>query len=119
MKNRIIASWFINAISFFAVSKIVSGMKFENFISILLAGIVLGIVNATLKPFFVIISLPLSVLTLGVFLLIINGMVLEIVAAVVPGFLISSFWSAILGSVLLSIFSMIIMHILFPKRRVA
>jgi putative membrane protein len=92
MKRRIIASWIINAISFFIVSQIVVGMQFENFVSVLLAGIVLGIVNATLKPLFIVISFPISV---------------------------PSFWTAIWGSILLSIVSMIIMHVLFPRRRIA
>ncbi|MEA3312978.1 MAG: phage holin family protein [Caldisericota bacterium] len=119
MKRRIIASWIINAISFFIVSQIVAGMQFENFVSILLAGIVLGIVNATLKPLFIVISLPISVLTLGLFLIIINAIMLEIVVAIVPGFSLVSFWTAIWGSILLSIVSMIIMHVLFPRRRTA
>ncbi len=117
MKSRIVASWIINAISFFVVSKIVPGIHFRDFVSILLAGVVLGIVNATLKPFFIIISLPISVLTLGIFFFVVNGIVLETVATLVPGFSIASFWTAVWGSVLLSISNMIITHILFPERK--
>ena len=117
MKSRIIASWIINAISFFVISKILPGIQFKGFMSVLLAGIALGIANAMLKPFFIIISLPISIVTLGIFLFIINGIVLEIVAAVVPGFSISSFWTAVWGSIILSISNMIIIHILFPEKR--
>ncbi len=119
MLARILTSWMINMISFFIVSRLLHGFKFSNFWSLVAAGILLGIVNATFKPIFVIISLPIDILTLGLFLFIINGIVIEIVAMLDPGFMVSSFYDAIIGAVLLSIFSIIIDRLLLPHRRIA
>ena len=115
MLIRILTSWMINAISFFMVSRILQGFKFSNFWSLILAGVLLGIVNATLKPIFVIVSLPISIFTFGLFLLIINGLMLEIVAVMDFGFKISSFWDAFWGAILLSLFNVLITKILFPN----
>jgi putative membrane protein len=112
---RILASLIINSISFYFVSIILHGFHFDSFWSLILAGILLGIANATIKPLLLFISLPLDVVTFGLFLLIVNGLVLEIVAAFDFGFKISSFWDAMVGSVLLSLFSMLITAILFPQ----
>jgi putative membrane protein len=116
MLRKIFASWAINTVSFFIVSRILRGFKFNSFWSIVLAGILLGIVNATVKPVLIVVSLPFTILSLGLFLFVINALILEIVAACDLGFKISSFWDAIVGSILLSLFSMIITQILFPNR---
>ncbi len=118
MVARILTSWTINIISFFIVSRIIHGFKFSNFSSLVIAGILLGIMNATLKPFFIVVSLPITVLTLGIFLLIINGILLEIISALDFGFRIYSFWDAFWGAILLSIFSSIITKILFPHKTI-
>jgi putative membrane protein len=71
----------------------------------LLAGLVLGVVNALLKPLLVVLTLPITVLTLGLFLLVINALLLWLAAAIVPGFRVRGFGPALLGALLLSIFS--------------
>ena len=114
---RIIASLLINSISFYIVSRILHGFQFDNFWSLILAAILLGIANATIKPFLLFISLPIDIVTFGLFVVILNGIVLEFVAAFDFGFKISSFWDAMVGSVLLSLFSMVITALLFPKHR--
>ncbi len=119
MVARILTSWAVNIISFFIVSRLLHGFKFSNFWSIVAAGILLGIVNATFKPVLIIVSLPVNILSLGLFLFVINGIIIEIVAVLDSGFTISSFWDAVVGSLLLSFFSMIITTILFPRNRTA
>ena len=114
---RVLSSWAINIVSFFVVSRILHGFRFENLWSLVLAGILLGICNAIVRPVLIFISLPIDVVTLGIFLFVINGVVLEIVAAFDSGFKISSFWDAMIGAVLLSVVSSIISWILFPPRR--
>lgn len=74
----------------------------------LLAAFILGIVNALIRPILIILSLPIQLLTLGLFTFIINGFMLWIVSRVVHGFYISGFWPAVLASILLSIGSSII-----------
>jgi len=74
----------------------------------LVAAFVLGLVNAVVRPLFVLLTLPITVVTLGVFLLVINGLLLWLVAAIVPGFHVNGFLGAVAGSVLLSIVSWIL-----------
>jgi len=80
-------------------------IRVEGFWAALVAAFVLGIINAILRPVLVFLTLPVTILTLGLFLLVINGLLLWLVAALVPGFQVSGFWGAVLGSVLISIVS--------------
>ncbi len=114
---RVLSSWAINIVSFFIVSRILHGFRFDNLWSLILAGVLLGICNAIVKPLLIVVSLPIDIITLGIFLFVINGIVLEIVAAFDFGFKISSFWDAMIGAILLSVISSIISWILFPPRR--
>jgi putative membrane protein len=74
----------------------------------LVAAFVLGLVNAVVRPLFVLLTLPITVVTLGVFLLVINGLLLLLVAAIVPGFHVNGFLGAVAGSVLISIVSWVL-----------
>jgi putative membrane protein len=74
----------------------------------LVAAFVLGLVNAVVRPLFVLLTLPITVVTLGVFLLVINGLLLWLVAAIVPGFHVNGFLGAVAGSILLSIVSWVL-----------
>jgi putative membrane protein len=80
-------------------------IRVEGFWAALVAAFVLGIINAILRPVLVFLTLPVTILTLGLFLLVINGLLLWLVAALVPGFQVNGFWGAVLGSVLISIVS--------------
>lgn len=74
----------------------------------LVAAFVLGLVNAVVRPLFVLLTLPITVLTLGVFLLVINGLLLLLVAAIVPGFHVNGFLGAVAGSILISVVSWVL-----------
>jgi putative membrane protein len=87
------------------VAKIVPGVEVEGCLSAMLAGLVLGVINALLKPLLVLLTLPITVLTLGLFLLVVNALLLWLASAIVPGFRIKSFGAALLGALLLSVFS--------------
>ncbi len=116
---RVLGSWMVNFVSFFLVSRILPGFQFDILWSLVLAGILLGICNAIVKPVLIFVSLPIDIITLGIFLFVVNGLVLEIVAAFDFGFKISSFWDAMIGAILLSLISSFISWILFPPRRKA
>ena len=77
----------------------------------LAAAFVLGLVNAVVRPLFVLLTLPLTVVTLGLFLLVINGMLLGLVSYIVPGFHVNGFLGAVVGSILLSVVSWIITRV--------
>ena len=80
----------------------------DGVLAALAAAFVLGLVNAVVRPLFVLLTLPITVVTLGVFLLVINGLLLWLVAAVVPGFHVNGFFGAVVGSVLVSIVSSVL-----------
>ncbi|MBD3223047.1 phage holin family protein [bacterium] len=89
----------------YVVARLVPGMEIESVGHALLAGLVLGIINALIKPILVILTLPITILTLGLFLLVINAIILKLAGALVPGLEVRSFGAALLGALLLSIFS--------------
>lgn len=89
----------------YVVARIVPGIEVDGVVQALLAGLVLGIVNALVRPVLVFLTLPISILTLGLFLVVINALMLKLTAALVPGLRVRSFGAAFLGAVLLSIFS--------------
>jgi len=97
--------WLINAVALFFLPYLVSGIRVEGFTAALVAGLVLGIVNAIIRPVFLFLTLPLNILTLGLFTLVINALMLSMVAAVVKGVYIQNFWAALIGSIVLSIVS--------------
>jgi putative membrane protein len=84
----------------------------DNFLAALAAAFLLGIVNAILRPILVFLTFPLTLLTLGLFLLVINGLMLWLVSALVKGFHVNGFWGAVLGSILISIVSWILSRFL-------
>lgn len=111
----ILIGWLINAISLFVTAKIVPGISVDSYQNLFLAALVIGIINALIKPILQIISLPITLLTLGIFALIINALLLSLAAWVVPGFHIASFWSAFLGAIVLSVVSTILNSLVKPK----
>ena len=87
-------------------------IRVDGFLAALVAAFLLGIVNAILRPVLVFLTLPITLVTLGLFLLVINGLMLWLVSALVRGFYVSGFWSAVFGSILISIVSWILSRFL-------
>jgi putative membrane protein len=83
-------------------------VRIDSFGTSLVVAIILGVVNAIIKPILVILTLPINVMTLGLFSLVINAIVVLIVDAIVPGFAVGGFWSAVLFSIVLSVVGMIL-----------
>lgn len=99
--------WILNALAIILVSRLVPGFQISGFGAALIAALVVGLINATLGFVIKVITFPLSVLTLGIFWLIINAVMLELASVLVPGFKILSFGAAFWGSIVLSIINMI------------
>jgi putative membrane protein len=93
------------ALGLWIATKIFAGLQFENAVTLLLSALLLGIVNAIVRPIAVILTLPLTLLSLGLFLLVINAGMLGLVAWLLEGFQISSFWTALGASILVSLTS--------------
>jgi putative membrane protein len=98
--------WGITALSLWVASLVFNGIRFADKSSLVISALLLGFVNAVLWPIVVVLTLPLTFLTLGVFLLVINALLLQLVAKLVRGFTISGFWTAFFASLFISIFSL-------------
>lgn len=105
MFRGILIRWLVNAGSLLLISYAIDGIAVDGVGPALIAAAVLGIINAVIRPILLILTLPINLLTLGLFTFIINGALLALTAKVVRGFSVSGFWSAVLGALLLSIIS--------------
>ncbi len=105
--NGLIIRWLVTTGAILAVSYIMTSIKVDGLGTALIAGAILGILNALVRPVLILLTLPLTVVTLGFFILVINALLFQLAGAIVPGMHIASFWSALLGSILVSIVSWI------------
>jgi putative membrane protein len=92
----------VNTLAIMLAAHIVRGIQVEGFGSALAAGLALGLINAVVRPVLLVLTLPITLVTLGLFLLILNGLCLWLAAAVVPGFHVDGFWAAVLGALCVS-----------------
>ena len=111
---RMILNWLLSALAVWALPYIVAGVNVRNFTTALVAALVIGFVNATLGVLLKVVTFPLTVLTLGIFWLVINGLMLEVAAAFVPGFEIHGFLAAFLGAIVLSVVNMVLRWLVKP-----
>ena len=100
--------WIVGAITLFVIAYFVPGFHIRNWVSALIAVLVIGLLNATLGLLLKIVTFPLSILTLGLFLLVINAFVLILASRLVPGFHVDSFGSAFVGAVVLALVHMLL-----------
>ncbi|HEX7191063.1 MAG TPA: phage holin family protein [Thermoanaerobaculia bacterium] len=104
----LIIRWLANTLALFIVVTVLPRhFHYRSVVTLLVAALVLGLLNAIVRPIFVFLTFPITIVTLGLFLIVINAIMLELTAFFVPGFRIESFWWAIVGAVLLSIVSLV------------
>jgi len=99
----IVVRWVLNAAALWIVAHLLPGVTYRSIPALLLAAAVLGLLNALIRPILLLVTLPLNILTLGLFTLIINAIMLLLVDALIPGFTVAGFWTALLAAVLLAI----------------
>jgi putative membrane protein len=97
--------WLITAVALAAAAHVVPGIHLTSGLALVGAALVLGLVNAIVRPVLVLLTLPITVLTLGLFYLVVNGLAFGLAAALVPGFGVASFGSAVLGALVMSLCS--------------
>jgi putative membrane protein len=95
----------ISALALWVADEIFEGMRFDSATQLIVAAILLGIVNGLVRPLAFILTFPITVLTLGVFLLVLNAAMLGLVALIVPGFHLSGFWTAVGAALIVSLVS--------------
>src|SRR5688500_11456754 len=109
----IILYWFVAAFAVLITSWIMPGIRTKSFLSALIAAIVIAAFNASLWYMLFVLTLPINVLTLGLFTFVINGAILKISAAILPGFEVNSWLSAIFGAILLSLVHLFLRSVIF------
>jgi putative membrane protein len=98
----------VNILAIVLAAAVVPGIQLDGVLSAVAAGLLLGLVNAVVRPVLVILTLPITLVTLGLFLLVLNGLCLWLVASVVRGFTVSGFWAAFLGALVVSALSWLV-----------
>jgi len=102
---RLVLTWIINAAALFAVPYLMHSVDVTSIGAALVAALLLGLVNTLIRPLLLLLTLPVTVLTLGLFIFVINGLMFWLVAQLVSGFHVDSFGAAILGALLYSVIS--------------
>jgi len=118
MERRFLTRVLVNGIAIFIVANYISsGFAVSGVGGALAAALILGIINAIIRPILLFLTLPINLLTVGLFTFVINGLMLQLTAMVVKGVSVSGFWSAVWASILISIVSMFINSLIMPQHR--
>lgn len=114
-----LANWLISALSIFLLSQYLSGFKVDNFTTSLIVALVLGVINAFIKPIVLLLTLPINIITLGLFTFIINAGLLLVTDWLVSGFAIQGFEAAIIAAIALWLINLVINLVAFPVKPLA
>ena len=102
---RLLVVWLINAVALIAVAYLMPGIAVASFGAALVAALVLGLVNAIVRPILVLLTLPVTILTLGLFIFVLNGLLFWMVGSWLQGFWVGGFWAGVLGAIVFSVIS--------------
>ncbi len=105
MLLRLLLIWTLNALALIAVANFVPGIHVDGFTEAFVAAFILGLVNTLIRPIFLVLTLPVTLLTLGLFIFVVNGLMFWFAGSILRGFVVDSFWSGVFGGGLYSIFS--------------
>ena len=97
---RLLLLWILNAVALLAVTWLLPSIQVSGFGTALVAALVLGFINTLVRPVLAILTLPITVLTLGIFYLLLNGLLFWLASALLPGFHVAGFWAAVFGAIL-------------------
>jgi putative membrane protein len=112
---RFVLRVLVNALGIYLVAEILPGIEVRSALAALGAGLVLGLINAVVRPVLVVLTLPVTLVTLGLFLLVVNAVCLWLTSLVVDGFTVHGFWPAVLGALLISIISWVVGALTRPR----
>jgi putative membrane protein len=102
---RLLITWLINALALLALPYIFTSIRVDTFMTALIAALVLGLINTLIRPILVLLTLPVTLLTLGLFIFVINGLLFWFVGSFVKGFTVGGFWAGVFGAIVYSIIS--------------
>ena len=113
----LLLAWLINAIALMAVAYLLPGISVSSFWVALVAALVLGLVNAVIRPILILLTLPATLLTLGLFMFVINGLLFWAVGSFVEGFTVAGFWPGFFGAIVYSIVSWAMSALLLTSKK--
>lgn len=102
---RLIVTWLINAVALLALPYLMNSITIDSFAMALLVAVILGFINAVLRPVLILLTLPVTVVTLGLFIFVLNGLLFWMVGNMFPGFHVAGFWPAVWAAILYSVIS--------------
>jgi putative membrane protein len=100
---RLLLTWLINSSALFALPYLLSSISINSFLTAMLVAVVLGFVNTVIRPVLLLLTLPVTIVSLGLFIFVVNGLMFWAVASMLDGFHVAGFWSAVLGALLYSL----------------
>jgi putative membrane protein len=115
---RLILRWIINAAALFVLPYLFSSIQVKDFYVALIVALLLGLINAVIRPILILLTLPVTILTLGLFILVINALLFWFVASFVEGFDVGGFWSAFWGAIAYSLVSWAASALILGERRI-
>jgi putative membrane protein len=113
---RLLITWVINAVALFALPYVFTGIHVTNFTSAMIAALVLAIINTIIRPILLLLTLPVTILTLGLFIFIINGLLFWFVGSIDLGFRVDDFWTGVFGYVVYSVISWLLSALILGRK---
>jgi putative membrane protein len=114
---KLLLVWLINAVALIAVAYLMPGVAVASFTTALVAALILGLINAVVRPVLVLLTLPVTIVTLGLFIFVLNGLLFWMVGSWIQGFVVEGFWSGVFGAIVFSLVSWALSALLLPDGR--
>ena len=115
---QLLLVWVINALALMGVAYLIPGISVSTFWAALAAALVLGLINAVIRPVLVLLTLPVTILTLGLFIFVINGLLFWFVGSFIQGFVVSGFWVGVFGAIVYSLISWALSSLVFEEKKI-
>jgi putative membrane protein len=112
---RLLLVWLVNALALLALPYVFPWVKVDSFVAALIAALALGLINTLIRPLLILLTLPATLLTLGLFIFVINGLLFWSVGSFVEGFHVSGFWAGFFGAIVYSLISWLL-SMLLPRK---
>ncbi|MEX2199594.1 MAG: phage holin family protein [Burkholderiales bacterium] len=114
---KLLLVWVINAIALLAVAYLMPSIAVTSFTTALVAALILGLVNAVIRPVLILLTLPATIITLGLFIFVINGLLFWFVGSYLQGFTVGGFWAGMFGAIVYSLISWALSALVLPEKK--
>ena len=114
---KLLLVWVINAVALLAVAYLMPSIQVADFTTALVAAVILGLVNAVIRPVLILLTLPATLITLGLFIFVINGLLFWFVGSYLQGFVVGGFWAGVFGAIVYSLISWALSSLIFEQQK--